>query len=235
MPHEHINSSFVPLLPDGRSPERVVVSWTKPNHVIPGRDGRPEPGSVQLSSEWLTSEARWPSPRLIEIDPNEPHAFNAADDSNECRWCDRTQTDGPHGIIDPTKTHLFRGDPDGHVDGSTRCVHCGQTYAVGPHASATAERDVALSSSDDSPQHRFVATATFDIDPDSDTCRLCGKTKRDGNHDGHKTGPRKVFTEGEPTWSEPCTGFNVTLSREDINYLIGRLRRARDEAFGGDA
>lgn len=43
------------------------------------------------------------------------------------------------------------------------------------------------------------------------------------------------FTEGEPTWSEVCNGLAVTLTRDDINHLIRKLRRARDAAFGADA
>jgi len=40
---------------------------------------------------------------------------------------------------------------------------------------------------------------------------------------------------GNPTWSEPCKGFAMTATREDINRLIRMLRRARDSAFGSDA
>lgn len=43
------------------------------------------------------------------------------------------------------------------------------------------------------------------------------------------------YHEGDPTWATPCTGFAVQLSREDINHLIRKLRRARDAAFGADA
>jgi hypothetical protein len=260
MPHEHVNSSIVdatldpitvdPDHPNGimRVPERVTVIWNRP--AAPHAYADPQDGYVQIVSEQLGSEARFPSPKMIEIDSAAPHAFNALDAEDEakyvgsgptevhCRWCGQTAADGPHGIIDPTKPHLFRAEPDSTNHRSPGCVHCGQTYGAGPHVSATAERNVALAGMLSDPErapHRFKAVATSDPDSDQDICEHCQLTRREGNHDGYKTGPHRIFTEGEPTWSEPCTGLAVTLTRADLNRLIKMLRRARDDAYGADA
>lgn len=44
-----------------------------------------------------------------------------------------------------------------------------------------------------------------------------------------------VHRAGAPTWSEPLQGFWVTLTRDDANHLVRKLRRAIRDAFGGDA
>lgn len=40
-----------------------------------------------------------------------------------------------------------------------------------------------------------------------------------------------VFGVGEPTWSEPCEGFYVTLNEAAIDRLMVALRRAKMQAY----
>lgn len=237
MPHEHINSSLAPRLPDGRAPERVVVSWTKPSHVIPGRDGRPEPGSVQLSSEWLISTARFASPAIVTIDLDAPHEFmrnDLAEDSDSaklCKWC----TEPLDAVLPSGESRHHPGTGDAASE-----------LFVGPDLRPTSS---GIGTGDPAISHVYTPIAGPDPDPDMDPCKFCDLGKHDSRAahvpalephewslaDSPDNGHRIIYTEGAPTWSEPCTGFNVSLTREDINYLIIRLRRARDEAFGIDA
>lgn len=204
MPHEHVNSSLVdatldrtaadPDHPNGvmRVPERITVIWNRP--AAPHAYADPEDGYVQIVSENLGSQARFPTPEIIEIDLD---------------------------------SHVYVPDPD--EDGE-RCAspYCGNPRAHALHVDAPAsERWL--------DRHRFVPRATPDPDPDQDTCAFpnCGKLRRADVHNDRLY--RKVKTEGKPTWSEPCTGIAVTLTRGDLNRLIKMLRRARDEAYGADA
>jgi hypothetical protein len=276
MPHEHINSSIGTVDEHGAeriTRERVVLTWNKPSAAT--AYDAPDGGYVQIMSEWPESEARFPSPQMIEIDPTAPHAFHVAEDSNECRWCGQTEPAGPHGITNPDLPHRYRADVSRHANGIATCVHCNRVAGHVIHTDAAPEpfngprvathidhstcdhpatvagraacrRSIeaddprapyalggeAWASGSARPPHRFKAVATSDPDSDQDICEHCRMTRRDGNHAGHK---QRVLTEGEPTWSEPCTGLAVTFTRADINRLIKMLRRARDEAYGADA
>lgn len=184
MPHEHINSSLVdatldptaadPDHPDGimRIPHRVTVIWNRP--AAPHAYADPEDGYVQIVSEQLGSSARFPSPEMIKIDPND--------------------------VPDP------RPAPRGVGSGNPTIPHF------------------------------YAPTAGPDPDPDMDPCDFCGLGKHDSDA-AHlvQRSAGSGFIEGAPTWSEPCTGLAVTLTRSDLNRFIKMLRRARDEAYGADA
>lgn len=257
MPHEHINSSIGAVDERGNeiiNRERVVVIWNRPgtDHAYDTPDG----GYVQIMSEWPGSAARFPSPQMIEIDTTAPHAYHPEDDSSDCRWCGRTESDGPHGIINPALPHLFRADLKAAANAGISltsdtyrhvCVHCGLSRSAGPHDTIDPERGVAHPDPRPAPRgpgtgnptipHFYgTRTASSDPDPDSDPCDFCGLGKHDSDA-AHlvRRQPQIVRTEGEPTWTEPCTGFAVTYTRDDINRLIKMLRKARDQAYGEDA
>lgn len=267
MPHEHVNSSFVPRDDEGRATQRVIVQWER---AVETDDGGFEPGTIQICSEWLTSTARFPSPEVIEIDPAAPHAFAAvatADvdpDQDVCRWCHRTYRDGPHEIIDPNKPHLFRAKPNRtslfhakSADMTHRypgCVHCGRMRDSLFHVSDTAVRDVELAalarekSADQRDIKSDVLAAAYGATPEQrDALQVANAARtRVGHHQDDPSWtsaidappdaePAKIRTEGENTWSEPCTGFFVSMSRNDANHLVRKLRRAIRDAFGGDA
>jgi len=218
MPHEHVNSSIVdatldptaadPDHPNGimRVPHRVVVSWNRP--AAPHAYADPEDGYVQLMSEWLNSEARLPSPKIVDVELR-PHRFVSAGDDNVCvaGHCGYESRHPIHDVHKRSVTPDPRPAPNGPGTGSPLIDHV------------------------------YKPMAGSDPDPDMDPCDFCGRGKHD-SHACHvpATGqPMTVKTAGEPTWSESCTGLAVTLTRADLNRLIKMLRRARDEAYGADA
>lgn len=198
MPHEHVNSSLVdatldataadPDHPNGvmRVPERITVIWNRP--AAPHAYADPEDGYVQIISEWLQSEARFPTPEIVEVELR-PHRF----------------------------VSLAESDNDGE--------RCAAEYCALP-------REHEIHSGHKVEQYDPELPHLFEGPKDSNTC-LAGRCGRQRSHELHIKWT--VKTEGEPTWSEPCTGLAVTLTRSDLNRLIKMLRRARDEAYGADA
>lgn len=187
MPHENIKSSVL------NDDHRIQVIWKPAGNVSHAYDNDPEPGYVQVMTERPDSEARFPSPEVIELPAR--HVF------------------------EPTGSDLV-------------CVHCGlreDEYEV--------HRPDSIRGTSDDPLMKSLTDVTKTRSTNmANPTRIssAGLTRLPHNTNAIAL-PGKEYTSGENTWSEPCTGFAITLERDDINRLIRMLRRARDSAFVADA
>jgi hypothetical protein len=191
MPHEHVNSSIVD------DEHRIQIIWKPMAHLTSAYD-EPEEGYVQIMTERPSSDARFPSPKMIELPAR--HVFEPAGSDLVCVRCgleeDAYEIHRPKNHQDTVERHVFKSA----VDNNT-CIYCGQTEnAINAYHGPVI--GVGLPAT-------FTNTVTEAV--------------------------RVEYAAGENTWTEPCTGFAITVSREDINRVIRLLRKARDQAFGADA
>lgn len=196
MPHEKIKSSIL-------NDEHIIQVMWKPASTGAHAYSEPEPGYVQLMTERPGSEARFPSPQVIELPAR--HVFESSEDVSTCVRCGLEETayevHRPDSIRGTDKDPLMKS-----LTGS---------------ASKPVERVITGTSTRGVPRWNHVPTAESISDSTGD--------------DSDSSSNRIEYTAGENTWSEPCTGFTITLERDDINRLIRMLRRARDSAFEADA
>ncbi|HMC96062.1 MAG TPA: hypothetical protein VKG92_00270 [Flavobacteriales bacterium] len=185
MPHENIKSSVL------NDDHRIQVIW-KPAGNTAHAYGEPEPGYVQLKTERPDSEARFPSPEVIELPAR--HVFESAGSDLVCVRCGLREDE-----YEVHRPDSIRGTSD---DPLMKWVNDTETRSTN------------------------VANPT--------RISSAGLTRLPHNTNAIAV-PGKEYTSGENTWSEPCTGFAITLERDDINRLIRMLRRARDSAFVADA
>lgn len=175
------------------------------------------------------------------------------------QWTDASESDASSLMkIDPQTPHVYEPtagpDPDPDMD---PCRYCGfaKHDSVATHVSSTARRDAALRLNVDlgapgDPELRAARARNLGgdlLDPN----RVLPVQKRASRSSGLSTSDpdqltisdkklygdavQVVHRSGAPTWSEPMQGFWVTLTRDDANHLVRKLRRAIQEAFGGDA
>lgn len=201
MPHENIKSSVL------NDDHRIQVIWKPAGNVSHAYDNDPEPGYVQLMTERPDSEARFPSPEIIELPAR--HVFEPTGSDLVCVQCglreDEYEVHRPDSIRGASDDPLMKAVTRS-IDTKTR-----STEPIVSNSIETRSTNVA--------NPTRISSAGLTLPHNTNAIAL----------------PGKEYTSGENTWSEPCTGFAITLERDDINRLIRMLRRARDSAFVADA